>query len=48
MADTNEIFTIENANDSEAFGITLEDEGGRKLPKLKQLYILGVAVTATP
>ena len=48
MADTNKIFTIENANDSEAFGITLEDEGGRKLPNLEQLYTLGVVVAATP
>jgi anti-sigma-K factor RskA len=34
MADTNTIFTIENMNKSETFGITLEDEGGSKLPNL--------------
>ena len=48
MADTNKIFTIENANESEAFGITLEDEGGSKFPNLEQLYTLGVVVAATP
>jgi anti-sigma-K factor RskA len=48
MADTNKIFTIENANDSEAFGITLEDEGGSEFPNLEQLYTLGVVVAATP
>ncbi|AUC84000.1 anti-sigma factor [Polaribacter sp. ALD11] len=46
-ADTNKIFTIENANESEAFGITLENEGGSKSPTLEQLYTLG-AVAATP
>jgi anti-sigma-K factor RskA len=48
MADTNKIFTIENANESEAFGITLEDEGGSEFPNLEQLYTLGVVVAATP
>jgi anti-sigma-K factor RskA len=46
IADTNKIFNIENANESEAFGITLEDEGGSESPTLEQLYTLG-AVTAT-
>ncbi|WP_439127340.1 anti-sigma factor [Polaribacter sp.] len=46
-ADANKIFTIENANDSEAFGITLEPEGGSDSPTLEQLYTLG-AVTAAP
>jgi len=46
IADTNKIFTIENANESEAFGITLEDEGGSESPTLEQLYTLG-AVAAT-
>jgi anti-sigma-K factor RskA len=46
IVDTNKIFTIENANESEAFGITLEDEGGSESPTLEQLYTLG-AVAAT-
>ena len=46
-ADANKIFTIENSNASEAFGITLENEGGAELPTLEQLYTLG-AVSATP
>lgn len=46
-ADTNKIFTIENTNESEAFGITLENEGGVESPTLEQLYTLG-AVAATP
>jgi anti-sigma-K factor RskA len=48
MADANKIFTIENANESEAFGITLEDEGGSEFPTLEQLYTLGAVVAATP
>jgi len=48
MADTNKIFTIENANESEAFGITLEDEGGSDSPTLEQLYTLGAIVASTP
>ncbi|WP_437395886.1 anti-sigma factor [Flagellimonas lutimaris] len=35
------LFTLENANESEAFGITLEPEGGSKTPTLEQLYTLG-------
>jgi anti-sigma-K factor RskA len=46
-ADNNKIFTINNANESEAFGITLEPEGGSESPNLEQLYTLG-AVNATP
>lgn len=46
-ADANKIFTIENPNESEAFGITLEPEGGSESPTLEQLYTLG-AVSATP
>lgn len=45
--DENKLFTIENANASEAFGITLEPEGGSESPTLEQLYTLG-AVSATP
>ena len=48
MADANKIFNIENANESEAFGITLEDEGGSDFPTLEQLYTLGAIVAATP
>jgi anti-sigma-K factor RskA len=40
-ADTNKIFTITNANASEAFGITLEPAGGSVSPTLEQLYTLG-------
>ena len=40
-ADTNKIFTINNANESEAFGITLEPAGGSISPTLEQLYTLG-------
>ena len=35
------LFTLENANESEAFGITLEPEGGSENPTLDQLYTLG-------
>lgn len=40
-ADNNKIFTITNTNQSEAFGITLEPEGGSESPTLEQLYTLG-------
>ncbi|WP_339661415.1 anti-sigma factor [uncultured Polaribacter sp.] len=40
-ADANKIFTIENINESEAFGITLEPAGGSISPTLEQLYALG-------
>lgn len=39
--DSNKIFEIANANASEAFGITLEPEGGSESPTLEQLYTLG-------
>ncbi|WP_375326130.1 anti-sigma factor domain-containing protein [Flagellimonas sp. GZD32] len=35
------LFTLNNANESEAFGITLEPEGGSESPTLEQLYTLG-------
>ncbi|AEM69173.1 Anti-sigma-K factor RskA [Allomuricauda ruestringensis DSM 13258] len=35
------LFTMENVNESEAFGITLEPEGGSETPTLEQLYTLG-------
>ncbi|WP_299100619.1 anti-sigma factor [uncultured Winogradskyella sp.] len=45
--DDNKIFTIANANESQAFGITLEPEGGSESPTMDQLYTLGV-IDATP
>jgi hypothetical protein len=44
--DENKVFTLENPNDSEAFGITLEPAGGSESPTLEQLYTLG-AVSAS-
>jgi anti-sigma-K factor RskA len=43
--DDNKIFTIANANESQAFGITLEPEGGSASPTMEQLYTLGVVNT---
>ena len=40
--DDNKIFSLENANESQAFGITLEPAGGSESPTLEQLYTLGV------
>lgn len=37
----NNLFVLENSNASEAFGITLEPEGGSPSPNLEQLYVLG-------
>lgn len=45
--DDNKIFPIANANESQAFGITLEPEGGSDSPTMEQLYTLGV-VNSTP
>ncbi|MCB0445284.1 MAG: anti-sigma factor [Gelidibacter sp.] len=45
--DANKIFEIQNLNESQAFGITLEPEGGSATPTMEQLYTLGV-VAATP
>lgn len=44
--DDNKIFEINNANESQAFGITLEPEGGSESPTMEQLYTLGVVETA--
>ncbi|MCH2033979.1 MAG: anti-sigma factor [Tenacibaculum sp.] len=41
-ADANKIFSIANPNNSQAFGITLEPEGGSETPTLEQLYTIGV------
>lgn len=43
--DENKIFQIANANESEAFGITLEPAGGSESPTLEQLYTLGAVST---
>lgn len=45
--DDNKIFAIANANESQAFGITLEPEGGSESPTMEQLYTLGI-VASTP
>ncbi|WP_422106809.1 anti-sigma factor [Winogradskyella sp.] len=45
--DDNKIFAIANTNESQAFGITLEPEGGSESPTMEQLYTLGV-VSSTP
>ncbi|GAA4321818.1 anti-sigma factor [Pontixanthobacter gangjinensis] len=45
-ADNNKIFALENANESQAFGITLEPEGGSESPTMDQLYVLGVVAAA--
>ena len=37
----NRVFEFGNPNESEAFGITLEPEGGSEAPNLDQLYTLG-------
>ena len=39
--DTSKMFTLPNTNDSQAFGITLEPEGGSPTPTMEQLYVLG-------
>jgi anti-sigma-K factor RskA len=43
--DDNKIFAITNANESQAFGITLEPEGGSDSPTMEQLYTLGVVAS---
>ncbi len=40
--DENKVFELPNPNASEAFGITLEPEGGSESPTMEQLYTLGV------
>ncbi len=44
--DENKIFNIENTNESQAFGITLEPAGGSKTPTMEQLYTLGMVSQA--
>lgn len=41
VSNETKLFTLENPNASEAFGITLEPEGGSETPTLEQLYTLG-------
>ncbi len=41
----NRVFELPNANETEAFGITLEPEGGSESPTLEQLYTLGVVTS---
>jgi len=41
VTDNNKLFTLPNPNETEAFGITLEPEGGSNTPNLEQLYTLG-------
>lgn len=41
------LFELANANDSEAFGITLEPAGGSATPTMEQLYTLGTVTAAT-
>ncbi|MEO6348552.1 MAG: anti-sigma factor [Aquaticitalea sp.] len=47
MQDDNKIFEIQNLNDSEAFGITLEPAGGSKTPTMEQLYTMGAVVSTS-
>ncbi len=44
--DENKVFALNNPNESEAFGITLEPAGGSESPTLEQLYTLGVVSTS--
>lgn len=44
--DENKVFALNNPNDSEAFGITLEPAGGSEAPNLEQLYTLGVVAAS--
>ncbi|TDT50712.1 anti-sigma-K factor rskA [Maribacter spongiicola] len=44
--DENKVFALNNPNESEAFGITLEPAGGSESPNLEQLYTLGVVATS--
>lgn len=40
--DDNKVFALESKYDSDAFGITLEPEGGSEAPTMEQLHTLGV------
>ena len=41
----NTLFSFDNSNRSEAFGITLEPAGGSETPTLEQLYVLGTTAS---
>ncbi|WP_298518186.1 anti-sigma factor [uncultured Kordia sp.] len=43
--DTDKVFDLQNVNESEAFGITLEPAGGSESPTMEQLYTLGVVAS---
>ncbi|MBG6130673.1 anti-sigma-K factor RskA [Aquimarina sp. EL_43] len=43
--DDTKIFMLTNPNKSEAFGITLEPEGGSESPTMEQLYTLGTVAS---
>lgn len=45
-SDDNKIFLLNNPNESEAFGITLEPAGGSESPNLEQLYTLGAVASS--
>lgn len=45
-SDDNKVFALNNPNQSEAFGITLEPAGGSEGPNLEQLYTLGAVSTS--
>ena len=38
---TTKVIKVDNANEAQAFGITLEPAGGSPSPTLEQLYTLG-------
>jgi anti-sigma-K factor RskA len=40
-ANDQKLFAVNNANEAEAFGITLEPKGGSLTPTMEQLYTLG-------
>lgn len=44
-SNTNRVFELPNTNETEAFGITLEPEGGSESPTLEQLYTLGIVAS---
>jgi anti-sigma-K factor RskA len=44
-SDDTKIFNIKNANESQAFGITLEPAGGSETPTLEQLFTHGIVST---
>lgn len=45
-ADENKVFSLNNPNQSEAFGITLEPAGGSEGPTMEQLYTLGAVFSS--